>query len=404
MQMNYKDIEFLNVTEAWSDERFRALATMPPFSDEVIAYLDALSRELNNHPRLRRFPDVASLAFYCRKANLLQLKDGYGKASEMSLGRGVVFHIAPSNVPVNFAYSLLVGLLSGNANIVRAPTKEFEQVSIIVDAIRSLSARGNHPLISERIIIVRYDRQSQATHYFSSLCDVRVIWGGDETIKRVRESVLPPRSFDIAFADRYSICVINADAFVHEDAPERIATGFYNDTYLSDQNACTSPHLVVWIGEEANVSKAQSVFWKALHRLVKERYRLPPVLAMDKLVGFCKQAIRLKDIERVKAEDNLIWRVHVADLPPDIDAFRCKAGYFSEYHAADIAALSKIINRKYQTLAYYGLSKQDLEAFFNQEKPCGIDRMVPIGSTMDFSLVWDGHDLIRMLSRACTVS
>lgn len=404
MQINHSDIEFLNVTDAWSDERFRALAAMPPFSDEVIAYLDALSKELNRHPRLRDFPDVASLAFYCRRANLLQLKSEYGRECEMSLGRGVVFHIAPANVPVNFAYSLLVGLLSGNANIVRAPTNEFEQVSIIVDAIRSLSERGSYPLVSERIIIVRYDRQSEATSYFSSMCDVRVIWGGDETIKRIRETGLPPRAFDITFADRYSICVINADAFVREKAPERIAAGFYNDTYLSDQNACTSPHLVVWIGEEANVSRGQSVFWGALHRLVKDRYRLPPILAMDKLVGFCSQAIRLNEIKRVSAEDNLLWRVHVADLPSDIDESRGKAGYFAEYHAADIAELSKIISRKYQTLAYYGLSKQDLAGFFNEVKPSGIDRVVPIGSTMDFSLVWDGYDLIRTLSRVCVVS
>ena len=25
---------------------------------------------------------------------------------------------------------------------------------------------------------------------------------------------------------------------------------FYNDTYLVDQNACSSPHLIVWIGHE----------------------------------------------------------------------------------------------------------------------------------------------------------
>lgn len=40
-------------------------------------------------------------------------------------GRGVAFHIAPSNVAVNFAFSLAAGLLTGNANIVRLSSKPF---------------------------------------------------------------------------------------------------------------------------------------------------------------------------------------------------------------------------------------------------------------------------------------
>ena len=36
----------------------------------------------------------------------------------------------------------------------------------------------------------------------------------------------------------------------------RVAEDFYDDTFLTDQNACTSPRIVVWIGsriEEANL-------------------------------------------------------------------------------------------------------------------------------------------------------
>ena len=47
------------------------------------------------------------------------------------LGRGNIFHIAPSNVPMNFAYSLAFGLLSGNNNIVRIPSRNFFQVDIL---------------------------------------------------------------------------------------------------------------------------------------------------------------------------------------------------------------------------------------------------------------------------------
>jgi len=41
------------------------------------------------------------------------------------VGRGVAFHIVPSNVPVNYAYALFTGLLCSNANVVLVPSKDF---------------------------------------------------------------------------------------------------------------------------------------------------------------------------------------------------------------------------------------------------------------------------------------
>ena len=35
----------------------------------------------------------------------------------------MIFHITPSNIPTNFAYSFIFGLLTGNSNIVKVPTK-----------------------------------------------------------------------------------------------------------------------------------------------------------------------------------------------------------------------------------------------------------------------------------------
>ena len=101
---------------------------------------------------------------------------------------------------------------------------------------------------------------SSATAYFSSICDVRIIWGGDDTISEIRKNKIPPRSFDVTFADRFSICAINADEYINEKFPDKIAQGFYNDTYLFDQNACTAPHLLIWLGNKNKVKKAKIFF------------------------------------------------------------------------------------------------------------------------------------------------
>ena len=57
------------------------------------------------------------------------------------------------------------------------------------------------------------------------------------------------------------------------------------------------------------------------------------------------------------------------------------------------------LSRNYQTLSYHGFQKKELLQILRVSKTQGIDRMVPIGRTQEFSLVWDGFDLIRSMSR-----
>lgn len=399
MQNNFKNIKFLKKITTHDYESFLKLKPMIPFSSEITDYLNALSKEINKDPHIQEFPDVRTFSFFCRKANLLLLKKKYHDSSVFKLGRGLVFHIAPSNVPVNFAFSLMISLLSGNSNIVRVPSQKFGQTEIIVNAINKLAQVPKYSNISNRIVLVSYDRNNDATKFFSLNCDVRIIWGGDETINKIRESLLSPRAFDITFADRYSLCVINGDEFVKELRPEKIVEGFFNDTFLFDQNACTSPHLLLWIGSCKQVEEAKNIFWNILHILVSNRYEIQPITSIDKLTNFYKQAIQTDKVILENSKDNLILRVKLNHLNDDIECFRLHSGYFSEYHASSLMELSKIVNKKYQTLSYYGFTKENLTTLISKLEPKGIDRIVPIGRTMEFSSVWDGYELINTLSR-----
>jgi len=258
-------------------------------------------------------------------------------------------------------------------------------------------------VLVNHVALIRYEHDSDLTAYFSKNADVRIIWGGDAAINEIRKAPLQARSFDITLADRYSLCVINADAYIAEKDPEKVALGFYYDTYLFDQNACTAPHLVVWIGSENNIIVAKERFWSALHKLVVEKYILQPVLAVDKYSSVCNLSIQKEGVRKVRMPDNLIIRVEINSLPQDVDEFRCKAGYFLEYSAKALDEILKPVNRKYQTLSYYGFQPNILRELITNHRPCGIDRIVPIGRTTDFSLKWDGYDLIYTLSRVCSI-
>lgn len=398
MQLSFDNVTLLFPEELdW--EKWKQQKSDVPFADSVVEFLNALSSSLLKDKGIRNYTDVVTFAFFCRKANILTLKKEHNSA-EFRLGRGILFHIAPSNVPINFAYSLVAGLLSGNRNIVRVSAADFPQVDIVARAIALLSKQ--YQTVTERIVLVRYERSSNATTVFSAFCDVRIIWGGDETIAQIRQSPLPPRSFDVTFADRYSLAVINADELTHESEMRKLAVSFYNDTYLFDQNACSSPHLLIWLGKRENIQTFQERFWKNVHEVVREKYELQPVLAVNKLTAFYRQAVAMP-VKKEASPDNLVWRVALEKLPENIDDFRCAGGYFSEFMASSIEEIAPIVKNKFQTLAYYGLKQDLLIDFLIDNHLPGLDRLVPMGQTTAFSLIWDGYDLIKTLTRIVSV-
>ena len=403
MEQVYDNLSFLFPKEKTLNEIVKN-GPLEIFSDDAILFLDALSKELINSSEIRKFPDLATFAFFCRNANIVQLKKKYINEDIIRLGRGVIFHIAPSNVPVNFAYSLISGILSGNVNIVRVPSKIFEQVNIITNCILNLANTNQFNSITDRIVLLRYDRTTTNTDLFSSVCDVRVIWGGNETIDIIRKSKIPSKSYDITFANRYSICLIDATNYLEYENKKQIAQGFYNDTYLFDQNACTAPHSIIWLGESEEVSKAKILFWEKLNDLIELNYdAIPAVIAVDKLTTFYTQAINLAGVTKEDVKNNSLWRINLTELNSEVDSYTCSSGYFQEFRINSLQDLKKIVNRKYQTMSYFGIPKVELSNFIIQSNLFGIDRIVPIGRTLDFSLNWDGYDLIRSLSRTCEI-
>lgn len=377
-------------------ESWRIQKTDVPFAEGTIAYLNVLSSAIMHDPQSRLYPDVATFAFFCRRANLVKLQEAY-KSNAIRLGRGMVFHIAPSNVPINFAYSLVSGLLAGNYNVVRISSKSFPQVDVVLRHMHELESE--YPEVSKRIAIVRYEHDSNANAIFSADCAVRVIWGGDATIARIRECAIPARSFDICFADRYSTAVINSDKIITENL-KPLAERFYNDTYLFDQNACSAPHLVVWTGK--HVEEAKKRFWDAVQEVAEQKYQFQEVMAVDKLTALYKQSCAMQTCEE-QTKNNLLRRVEITELPCDIDSFRCTGGYFTEYTAQTLDDIAPIVNTKYQTLAYFGFEHDELRDFVLRNRLTGIDRIVPFGETTTFSLTWDGMNLIERMSRIVDV-
>ena len=365
------------------------------FDEDICEFLNDVSKFLMKNPNSRQYSDVITLGYWIRKSSVVKLKERLDKKDgDIHLGRGVAFHIAPSNVPVNFAYSLFAGLMTGNCNIVRVPSKEFPQVEIITEAIKE--ALNKHQEIKPYIVLVRYDRNKEINDLFSSITDTRIVWGGDATIAELRKSFLSARSTEITFADRYSLAIIDSDVYVIEENKEAIAQSFYNDTYFSDQNACTSPRLVVWTGNQKN--EAKEVFWSKLHELVQRKYTFQAIQGINKLTSSYLIAAQEQGIKIEPHNDNLMVRVKVSNITNQLVEWKDNSGYFFEYDCDDLMELKSLCNdKRCQTIAFLGSQENLMPLLTSGIK--GIDRVVPIGKTMDFDFIWDGYDLISQLTR-----
>jgi hypothetical protein len=376
-----------------------ATSLFVPYDNLLCDFLNDLSSQLRKSEDAGGYPDVLTFAFWCRKGNITRLKEEYS-SNHARLGLGTVFHITPSNVPVNFAFSFCFGLLSGNANIVRVPTKAFPQVDIICAAIAKVLENNDYREIKARTAFIRYEQNEEITSLLSIDCNARIIWGGDETVNSVRQLPISPRSVEVVFSDRYSFCIVDAASVnsLTESDLNRLAEGFYNDTYLMDQNACSSPHLLIWLGKES--STAKDLFWKALSEVVKEKqYQMTHAVAADKYVQLCSDAIELDNLHAVKAYGSFLYCITINELPSNIDEFRGSCGYFYEYETDDLRDLLHIVNNSFQTLTYFGIDKKYLLDFVVDNGLSGIDRIVPVGQALDIGVIWDGYDIVKNLSR-----
>lgn len=390
MRQSFDRLTFLTGS-AEELENLPNIKALPVFSEQSVDFLTALSKELLADSRTKQYPDLSAYAFWIRKASLAKMREKYEGCGRM--GRGVSFHIAPSNVPVAFAMSFTAGLLAGNACIVRVSNKEHAQVDIIVRALRRLFD-GEFREMAPYLHLVRYAHDAEITQALSDLCDVRVIWGGNRTISTIRAAALPPRAIELTFADRYSLAVIDADRYLEADT-KKVADAFYLDTYYSDQAACSSPRLVFWLGKR--IDEAQERFWGALDELVREKYALQSVQCVDKLDAFCRLAVRHPDIRR--SGDGLLTRVTVPELYSDLMEHKENGGYFFEYRANALEELAALLKKPCQSIGYFGVAPEDIRQVVLANGVRGADRIVPLGQTMELSLIWDGFDLVESMSR-----
>ena len=391
----FKELEFeVGCTD--TIEAMQLQKAYVPFAEETVLLLSRFSETLRKRTDLNTMPDVAAFAFWCRKNRILQYQKEYESKLHHTLGKGVTLHFAPSNIPVLFAFSFTAALLAGNCVLVRLSSRRTPQSNAIIESL--ILTLKELPEWKPRIALFRYEYNREVTDWLTSLCDVRILWGGDLAIQEIRKSGLPSRATEIPFADRKSVALLFAASILATEDITEVVRGFYNDTYLNDQNACSSPGILYWIGEKEEVKAAKEKFWDEVERFVEPRYVLQPILVVKKWEQAFAIAAMTPGVQ-IKQTSNASIRVEVPFLKEESIQELVPGGFFVEAWGETMEGILPVLTRKCQTVTTFGGNRDQIVEYFIEKQICGVDRVVEMGHALDFSLVWDGIDLIESMMR-----
>lgn len=365
-----------------------------PFAPERLALVDAVRRAILAHPVARSRPEMVALAYWARGASLSRLAetlDGYTRVA-----RGAALHIAPGNVDTMFLYSALLSVLAGNVNIVRVSGRESEALELLLHLLNEALATLPKA-VRDCLVIVRYPAEKPVNDALSALVDVRVIWGGDETVREVRASPLPPHATELTFPSKVSAAVIDAAAWLSAPDQAEQARRFALDSITFGQQACSSPLALFWRGDAETVAAAQASFWPQVETAIAAAGEpFAARAAVDKLVAEQMLAAAGPARHRVTSD----YRLRVTSVP-DLGRLTRSAGdgFFVERRIDALADLAAMVARDWQTVASFGVCADDWRDFVTSGRPHGIDRVVNFGQALAFGHVWDGVNLLTALTR-----
>jgi Acyl-CoA reductase (LuxC) len=221
-----------------------ALAT-PLDPELVIAAADRLATDERStavSPDLARFLSAESLLRQLRtelgeRPRLAEQKlDGRsGDAVEAWEPLGLLAHVVPANVDTAGPVSLIEGLLSGNANIIKtSPRSGLGTQRLAADLI------AMEPCLAPFTIVLRCD--SSRRSWLRQMChhaDGVVVWGSEAAVAGVADLV-PAGARLIAWGPKISFGYLTEPAWADHD----VLAALCHDICATDQQACTSPQVI----------------------------------------------------------------------------------------------------------------------------------------------------------------
>ncbi|BFU47267.1 acyl-CoA reductase [Krasilnikovia sp. MM14-A1004] len=367
--------------------------------ERVVDFLARFARRLLAPAVARQHPELGSLGYFLRPAELARAVARMRHDDALVFPLGNVFHVPPANVDTIFVYSWALSALAGNHNVVRISERSAAAADVVLEALHATDA---DPVIGRTQRMVTYGRDDAVTAALSAWCDLRVIWGGDTAVDTIRAHPLRPSARDLTFPDRTSWAVLSVPGWRAADEAARRAAvlGFANDAYWFDQAACSSPRTVFLVGPRPD--GVIDDFLALLREAVAERgWSVDAAMAVEKRVHAYGLAAT-GAATGLRHAGNAVTGLTLSGVSAAPRRW-IGAGAFPFATVDSLTDLVPAMTRQDQTVSHFGFTPDELREFAAALGGRGVDRIVPFGSALTFSAIWDGYDLPREFTRLTTL-
>jgi len=405
LRSNQKKLQKLTITEiadvfqALSDHfmkpsiRKKLMKKLPDisgFSNEMcLLGLDVLSQILNKKSILTRlngeFGNYKYLDEFRRDINI--------PLKKIARPLGVILHIAPANVFLGIADSIIMAFITKNASLVKLSSRDKFFPTFFKKSLELVDKEG---IVSSCLELIEADHDSKDLIKCCEYSDAILFWGGKQAEEHFRR-ITPDSVKLISNGPRYSIAFIEEDAMTEKDYE-----GLARDTIMWEQQACSSPQILYIIGNTENTCRKLSL--KISNLLIK----LPPKqLSLDEKIELLKirEDIRMNCvIEGLKWPSEFI-NEKFALLPLIKDKIKPSPLHRSLYikKIESVNEFFKCVSSYSDFLQTLGikLSSKNMKRFKSLVVNSGFTRIVPPGGMCEglFGAPHDGHYLLHQLTR-----
>jgi hypothetical protein len=382
---------------AWFHDRGAGLAR--PGTSTRAELLIELGQRLGREPA----GDISGLAFWLRQSNIRALATRAAGAGGpvRSMARGTVAHFLPGNTPLLGVYTWSLSFLCGNRTVLRLSSRASDQELDVYSKVLDLLAEQG-AAASTRIVVCESDGEEMRA--VSAAADVRLIWGSDATVEAVRRLPASAACHDVTFGDRRSLAAIGARSLLNlSDGQVRsLATRFVGDVAWSLHQACSAPRSLVWVGDAPTCEAAAQRFAAALETIENPLVsNLPAGGHLDRLTWAQLSVAEGRAHRYLTLRNGLTLLDGSTVERPD---GTWPAGLVGQSTVSSLAEVAAALSANSQTLALFGFTKADVDALFDQVEPGTLRRLVAIGDSHRFGPVWDGYDLIDVLTSKVVVA
>ena len=314
--------------------------------------------------------------------------------------RGLVCHWLAGNVQVLGMFVLIQSILSKNVNLIRVSARDNGAFVNLLKAFEGevYTTPGGHEIKGDDLLktigVVYFNHSDIKTgKKMSQIADVRIAWGGAESVSAVTSYPSKYDCVDIIMGPKLSFSALGKESLDDERSTKKLARKVAVDASVFDQTGCASTHNVfVEKGGIIEPVKFAELLAESMDKVSKQ---IPKGQMSSEEIAAVHSARGIYDFKgKVYGDDDSIWTVLYSD---EVELNKPVYSRVVFVHPVEkLDDVLQFINEDIQTIGLASKGEKAVD-FALKAAEKGAIRFPDCGKMLNFEVPWDGMFIIDRL-------